>query len=160
MTFDTNYFHFVLNKVVVTRWTGQPPVSGCPGFINGIITSLPLPDVSSNGSRQKLLEYFDNTWTLTEVLFSGLLVTIESEDPCFLSWKIHIVMFSGQRCFQEISMASAAASNDLLLRPRCLRLREQASRGWATCSGARILDDYDDEMIVSFSVKCELVFLV
>jgi hypothetical protein len=25
-------------------------------------------------TRQQLLDYFDNTWTLTEVLFSGLLV--------------------------------------------------------------------------------------
>ncbi len=31
-----------------------------------------LPQVSCAASRQELLAYFDNTWTLTEVLFSGL----------------------------------------------------------------------------------------
>jgi hypothetical protein len=59
-----------------SRWTGQPPVEGCPGYDAGVIRSLPLPDISSTGTRQGLLEYFDNTWTLTEVLFSGLLVSI------------------------------------------------------------------------------------
>ncbi|EKX51807.1 hypothetical protein GUITHDRAFT_65798 [Guillardia theta CCMP2712] len=56
------------------RWTGKPPVHGvCPGVdANGKITSLPLPDCEK-GSRQSLLDYFDNTWTLTEVLFSGLM---------------------------------------------------------------------------------------
>jgi hypothetical protein len=38
---------------------------------DGVITSLPL--VNCGASRQELLDYFDNTWTLTEVLFSGLL---------------------------------------------------------------------------------------
>ena len=60
----------------ISRWTGQPPVAGCPGMNNGVISSLPLPDISENGTRQGLLDYFDNTWTLTEVLFSGLLVII------------------------------------------------------------------------------------
>eukprot|EP00960_Hanusia_phi_P069606 767132-Hanusia_phi.AAC.6 len=55
-------------------WTGKPPVHGvCPGVdVNGKITSLPLPDCEK-GTRQSLLDYFDNTWTLTEVLFSGLM---------------------------------------------------------------------------------------
>jgi len=44
----------------------------CPGVgKDGVITSLPL--VNCGASRQELLDYFDNTWTLTEVLFSGLL---------------------------------------------------------------------------------------
>jgi len=55
-------------------WTGKRPVFGeCPGVAeDGHMTSLPLPDVSEKGTRQQLLDYFDNTWTLTEVLFSGL----------------------------------------------------------------------------------------
>jgi 5-histidylcysteine sulfoxide synthase/putative 4-mercaptohistidine N1-methyltranferase len=36
-----------------------------------IIHSLPLPNLQTC-TRQDLLEYFDNTWNLTEVLFSGL----------------------------------------------------------------------------------------
>ncbi|CAF1008179.1 unnamed protein product [Adineta steineri] len=31
-----------------------------------------LPQVKTNASRKELLDYFDNTWTLTEVLFDGL----------------------------------------------------------------------------------------
>lgn len=50
----------------------MPPVHGiCPGVdARGIIHSL--PQVSCAASRQELLDYFDNSWTLTEVLFSGL----------------------------------------------------------------------------------------
>ena len=55
-----------------TWWTGKPPIYGtCPGVQkDGTITSLPL--VHTNSSRKELLDYFDNTWTLTESLFSSL----------------------------------------------------------------------------------------
>lgn len=54
-------------------WTGKPPILGkCPGvWKNGKIYSLPLPDLSKC-TRQQVRDYFDNTWTLTEVLFSSL----------------------------------------------------------------------------------------
>lgn len=54
-------------------WTGKPPLSGeCPGMgTDGKITSLPLPDLS-RCTRQQVQDYFDNTWTLNEVLFSAL----------------------------------------------------------------------------------------
>ena len=53
-------------------WTGKPPVYGiCPGMReDGTIASL--PQVSTHAGRQELLDYFDNSWTLTEVLLSGL----------------------------------------------------------------------------------------
>ncbi|CAF3870011.1 unnamed protein product [Rotaria sp. Silwood1] len=53
-------------------WTGKPPIYGvCPGVeSDGSIKSL--PQVKTNASRKELLDYFDNTWTLTEVLFDGL----------------------------------------------------------------------------------------
>jgi 5-histidylcysteine sulfoxide synthase/putative 4-mercaptohistidine N1-methyltranferase len=53
-------------------WTGKPPIVGvCPGVdANGIIRSL--PQVNVNGTRKELVDYFDNSWTLTEVLFNGL----------------------------------------------------------------------------------------
>src|SRR5579862_7329326 len=56
-----------------TRWTGRPPSPGlCPGVDSiGRIHALPPPDLRS-ASRQILLDYFDNAWTLTEVLFSAL----------------------------------------------------------------------------------------
>ena len=52
-------------------WTGQPP-QDCPGLQpDGTLTSLPLPNLAVC-TRQQALDYFDNSWTLTEVLFSGL----------------------------------------------------------------------------------------
>lgn len=53
-------------------WTGKPPVYGtCPGVDkNGVIRSL--PQVSLDTTRQQLRDYFDNTWTLTEVVFDAL----------------------------------------------------------------------------------------
>ena len=35
-------------------------------------------------TRQELLDYFDNTWTLTEVLFSGLQVSPPTPNPTFV----------------------------------------------------------------------------
>jgi len=61
-------------------WTGKPPIYGqCAGVdTNNIISSLPLINLTQ-GSRQAVLDYFDNTWTLTEVLFSAL----QGEEPFF-----------------------------------------------------------------------------
>lgn len=55
-------------------WTGVPPLHGvCPGVdASGKIHSLP-PLCLDSISRQQVIDYFNNTWTLTEVLFSGLL---------------------------------------------------------------------------------------
>ncbi|MDG4548958.1 MAG: 5-histidylcysteine sulfoxide synthase [Candidatus Contendobacter sp.] len=52
-------------------WTGQSP-QNCPGLQpDDALTSLPLPNLATC-TRQQVLDYFDNTWTLTEVLFSSL----------------------------------------------------------------------------------------
>ncbi|HRZ07550.1 MAG TPA: 5-histidylcysteine sulfoxide synthase [Candidatus Competibacteraceae bacterium] len=52
-------------------WTGRTPPD-CPGRqSDGTLTSLPLPNLATC-TRQQGLDYFDNSWTLTEVLFSGL----------------------------------------------------------------------------------------
>ncbi|MGW0392260.1 5-histidylcysteine sulfoxide synthase [Streptomyces sp. NPDC003042] len=54
-------------------FTGRTPVPHeCPGVgADGRITSLPLPDLSSC-DRAAVLDYFDNSWALTESLFAGL----------------------------------------------------------------------------------------
>ncbi|GLC40818.1 hypothetical protein PLESTB_000019400 [Pleodorina starrii] len=56
-------------------WTGKAPAE-CPGFDKaaGVLRSLPLPNTRSF-TRQSVLDYFDNTWTLTEVLFAALQTT-------------------------------------------------------------------------------------
>ena len=52
-------------------WTGHAP-DDCPGRqADGTFTALPLPDLAIC-TRQQVLDYFDNTWTLTEILFAGL----------------------------------------------------------------------------------------
>ena len=52
-------------------WTGQTP-QNCPGYqSDGTLTSLPAPNLATC-TRQQVLDYFDNTWTLTELLFAGL----------------------------------------------------------------------------------------
>lgn len=54
-------------------WTGKLPFAGlCPGVDEkGVLHSL-LPPSLKTCSRQQILAYFDNSWTLTEVLFSSL----------------------------------------------------------------------------------------
>ncbi len=54
-------------------WTGLRPEFGvCPG-VGSDNTIRSLPQLKFEGlCRQDVLDYFDNTWTLTEVLFSGL----------------------------------------------------------------------------------------
>mmetsp|Transcript_12956 Transcript_12956/g.22861 ORF Transcript_12956/g.22861 Transcript_12956/m.22861 type:complete len:891 (+) Transcript_12956:156-2828(+) len=51
-------------------WTGLHPTM-CPGFDAkaNVLRSLPQPNVHKY-TRQGLLDYFDNCWTTTEVLFS------------------------------------------------------------------------------------------
>jgi 5-histidylcysteine sulfoxide synthase/putative 4-mercaptohistidine N1-methyltranferase len=52
-------------------WTGLPP-SACPGYSSqGKLHSLPIPNLDTC-TRQQVLDYFNNTWTLSELLFSAL----------------------------------------------------------------------------------------
>lgn len=52
-------------------WTGLIP-SLCPGICpDGALRSLPMPDLARS-TRREVLDYFDNGWTLTELLFSAL----------------------------------------------------------------------------------------
>lgn len=53
-------------------YTGKPPILGvCPGVSrDGQIRSLPLPNLSQV-TRKAVQDYFDNTWTMTEVMFAG-----------------------------------------------------------------------------------------
>jgi DinB superfamily len=56
-------------------WTGKNP-SVCPGIENGRLYSLPQLSLEAGMSRETIQAYFDNTWTLTEILLAGL----EGED--------------------------------------------------------------------------------
>lgn len=54
-------------------WTGKQPHE-CPGMgKDGVLYSLPQLSLSKESfTRESLQRYFDNTWTLTEVIMSGL----------------------------------------------------------------------------------------
>src|SRR6478736_637684 len=54
-------------------WTGSSPLkSGCPGlWADGKLHSLRMPNLKSC-TRQQVLDYFQNTWALTELLFASL----------------------------------------------------------------------------------------
>src|SRR5437773_411299 len=53
-------------------WTGKSP-QNCPGMTSsGKLAALAIPNLKTC-TRQEVLDYFDNGWTLTEVLFSSLL---------------------------------------------------------------------------------------
>ena len=55
-------------------YTGKAPLPGvCPGVTqDGHITSLPLLNLSPGITKKHIMDYFDNTWTMTEVLNAAL----------------------------------------------------------------------------------------
>jgi len=56
-------------------WTGLPPAVGCPGYLekDGHVYSLPqLSFQSGICTKESIQAYFDNTWTLSEVLLGCL----------------------------------------------------------------------------------------
>eukprot|EP00056_Hartaetosiga_gracilis_P007117 m.104380 g.104380 ORF g.104380 m.104380 type:complete len:862 (-) comp12636_c0_seq2:99-2684(-) len=61
-------------------WTGKAPIHGvCPGVDeNGHIRALPQPNLNTT-TRKELRDYFDNCWTMTEVVFSAL----QGEEPFY-----------------------------------------------------------------------------
>jgi hypothetical protein len=60
-------------------WTGpHPSQEGYAGIMNGKITSLPIPDLSS-ASKEAVLEYFDNGWLISEIIFSGKLRVLDTQ---------------------------------------------------------------------------------
>lgn len=68
-----------LSKPRTVEWyTGLQPTI-CPGSDeHGVLRSLPLPNLS-NVTRQGTKDYFDNSWTLFEMMFAGL----KGEEPFY-----------------------------------------------------------------------------
>jgi len=61
-------------------YTGKPPMPGlCPGVSSdGAIRALPMTNLNEV-TRKQVQEYFDNSWTMVEVLFAGFL----GEEPFY-----------------------------------------------------------------------------
>ncbi|MDX2094690.1 MAG: 5-histidylcysteine sulfoxide synthase [Alphaproteobacteria bacterium] len=70
-----NNLRITPESTCVFEWTGLPPLPGvCPGVdAGGQIHSLPLLHLGA--SRSQILDYFNNGWTITELLFSSLAST-------------------------------------------------------------------------------------
>jgi len=77
-----------LNRGTDNTWLSQPRTvewytglhpTICPGSDeNGVLRSLPLPNLA-NVTRQGTKDYFDNSWTLFEMMFAGL----KGEEPFY-----------------------------------------------------------------------------
>lgn len=67
-------------------WTGHEPA--------GVMTSLAMPDLRTC-SRQDVLDYFDNTWTLTEVLFASLQGEAAFFDPPYHQLRHPLIFYYG-----------------------------------------------------------------
>lgn len=52
-------------------WTGVEP-SKCPGYANEKLHALPVVSLATS-TRDEVRDYFNNGWTLTEVIFSSLI---------------------------------------------------------------------------------------
>jgi len=61
-------------------YTGKAPIAGlCPGVAaDGTIHSLPMPNLGKV-TRKQAQDYFDNSWTISEVLFAGF----KGEEPFY-----------------------------------------------------------------------------
>lgn len=56
----------------IIEWTGVNPYSDGQKFVASDGSVRSLPQLKLTASRAEILEYFHNTWLLTEVLFSGI----------------------------------------------------------------------------------------
>lgn len=78
-----------------TWWTGLAPHL-CPGFDvkNNELHALPLIKTSTS-SRQEILNYFDNTWTLTELLFQSLKIEQAFMSPPYHGLRHPLIFYYG-----------------------------------------------------------------
>lgn len=85
----------VQNRFKNTWWTGLAPEL-CPGFQNetNSLVALPLLNLK-NSSQQDVLNYFDNTWTLTELLFQGLRTDSVFTSPPYHGLRHPLIFYYG-----------------------------------------------------------------
>ena len=69
-----SFEHLIKKEFGENWWTGLAP-KDCPGFDQerNCLVALPLLNLKTL-SREDILAYFNNSWTLTELLFSSLKV--------------------------------------------------------------------------------------
>lgn len=92
-------------------WTGPVPQEGKAGIINGRITSLPIPNCST-AWKEAVLEYFDNTWLISEIIFSGALSW--HAEPLQL-FELYCSVFLGGGCGREWAASGTTPAQEPIL---------------------------------------------
>jgi len=74
-------------------WTGKAP-SNCPGAVKGKMHSLPQLCLNNKKcTKESIQAYFDNTWTITETLFSSLQVSFH-KNVIFIFRANYLILFT------------------------------------------------------------------
>lgn len=90
-----NYNHELKNQFGNNWWTGLAPEQ-CPGFDKDRQCLTALPQINLEiCSRQDVLDYFNNTWTLTELLFQGLKVEEVYKRPPYHALRHPLIFYFG-----------------------------------------------------------------
>lgn len=109
-------------------WTGKAP-DRCPGFdTDGTLRALSAPD-TSDCTRSQVLDYFDNGWTLTELLFSALVHEGRDVDEAFRQTPAHglrhpLVFYYGHPAVFYVNKLRVAGLISAGLEPEYERLFE------------------------------------
>lgn len=92
---QNNYTHDLKKQFGDKWWTGLAPEK-CPGFDQERQCLTALPQINLNlCSRQDVLDYFNNSWTLTELLFSGLKVEEVYKRPPYHALRHPLIFYYG-----------------------------------------------------------------
>ena len=99
-------------------WTSTYKNPGnCPGINNsGKISSLPQPNLHQI-TREKVLNYFDNTWNLTEILFSSLQGELTFLLPPFHRLRHPLIFYYGHPAVLYINKLRLAGLVDKSIDP-------------------------------------------
>lgn len=89
------YTRELQNEFGDSWWTGLAP-EFCPGFDKdrNCLIALPLLNLDIC-SRQDILDYFNNSWTLTELLFQGLKVEEAYKRPPYHALRHPLIFYYG-----------------------------------------------------------------
>lgn len=117
-----------LRSQLVTQswWTGLDP-QHCPGFDSQSQTLKALPLINlATATRQDVLAYFNNTWTLTELLFSGLLNEQAYLKAAYHQLRHPLIFYYGHPCVLYVNKLRLAG---LLAQPVDLYLEKVLETG-------------------------------
>lgn len=92
---NTSFDHQLKKEFGDSWWTGLPPEK-CPGFDQerNCLVALPLLNLSIC-SREDILAYFNNSWTLTELLFQSLKVEEAYIRPPYHALRHPLIFYYG-----------------------------------------------------------------